>query len=130
MSPQEFGIQIIRCEQKGYILNPPNNEKALSIMKLTIPSDSGKTGSQQLEGLKGEHSLWRKDPEVGGSWGSGRYMQANGRDPQGSGHQQLRQVTNSWAAAEQELTQLSVPPSQSSSHLSAGSEAEICGIQH
>lgn len=41
------------------------------------------------------------------------------RDLQESGHQQLRQDTNNGAAAKQEPTQLSVPPSQSSSHLPA-----------
>ena len=87
-----------------------------------MPCDSGKTGGQQLkEGLKGEDPQRRKDPGGGGrSWRSGRCMETNARDAQGPGHYQLRQVTNSWAAAQHKQIPLSVPPSQTSSHLPAG----------
>lgn len=70
---------------------------------------------------EGEDSQWREDPwDGGGSWRSGSCVETNARDPQGPGRYQLRQVTNSWGAAQHKLTQLSVPPSQTSSHLPAG----------
>lgn len=87
-----------------------------------MPCDSGKTGSQQLkEGLKGEAPQWRKDP-------------GGGEDPgdQGVARKQMPEVPRDLAtdsqdrsltaegAAKHKLTQLSVPPSQTSSCLPAG----------
>lgn len=58
----------------------------------------------------GEDSQWRKDHLGGGiTW---KQTPEVPRD-----HYQLRQVTNSWAPAQHELAQPSVPLSQSSSHL-------------
>lgn len=82
-----------------------------------MPCDSRKTGGQQLEeGLKCEDPQWRR----GRSWRSGKGVETNTRDLQGPGHCQPRQVTNSWAATQHKLSQLSVPLSQTSSHLPAG----------
>lgn len=49
----------------------------------------------------------------GRSWRTEHSMETNTRDPKG-------QVTNSWDAAQHKLAQHSIPPSQTSSNLSAG----------